>query len=44
VGYYLYEVAFERFQLGYGAALTLVIMLVTLAVAVMQARLLGERR
>ncbi|MBS3933054.1 MAG: sugar ABC transporter permease [Truepera sp.] len=44
VGYYLYEVAFERFQLGYGAALTLAIMLVTLVVAILQARLLGERR
>ncbi len=44
VGYYLYETAFERFQVGYGAALTIFIMLLTLAVAVIQARFLGSHQ
>jgi multiple sugar transport system permease protein len=43
IGYYLYETAFERLQLGYGAAMTLVILLVTLLVAGMQALLLARR-
>lgn len=43
VGYYLYETAFERLQLGYGAALTLAIMVVTLIVAGIQARILAAR-
>ncbi len=43
IGYYVYETAFERFQLGYGAALTLFVLLVTLVVALMQARLLVGR-
>ncbi len=43
LGYYLYETSFEYFQLGYGAALTLMIMLLTLAVAGLQAWLLGRR-
>ena len=43
IGYYVYETAFERFELGYGAALTLFVLLVTLAVAVTQARLLVDR-
>ena len=43
IGYYVFETAFERFELGYGAALTLFVLLVTLVVAVTQARLLVER-
>ncbi|ADI15726.1 carbohydrate ABC transporter permease [Truepera radiovictrix] len=43
LGYYLYETAFERFELGYGAAVTLFVMLVTLAVASVQAKLLARR-
>jgi multiple sugar transport system permease protein len=43
LGYYLFETAFERFELGYGAAITLFVMVVTLLVAVVQARLLSRR-
>ena len=43
LGYYVYETAFERFELGYGAALTLFALLVTLIVAIAQARVLVER-
>lgn len=43
IGYYLFETAFERFQLGYGAAITVAVMLLTLIVAALQARLLGGR-
>jgi multiple sugar transport system permease protein len=43
LGYYVFETAFERFELGYGAALTLFVLLVTLVVAVLQARVLVER-
>lgn len=43
IGYYLYEVAFERFDLGYGSAITIVLMVITLAVALIQAALLGRR-
>jgi multiple sugar transport system permease protein len=43
VGYYLFETAFERLQLGYGAALTVVILLATLLVAGAQAALLSRR-
>lgn len=43
IGYYVFETAFERFELGYGAALTLFVLLVTLVVAVTQARLLVDR-
>jgi multiple sugar transport system permease protein len=39
IGYYLYETAFERLQLGYGAAMTLVILLGTLLIAGVQAAL-----
>jgi multiple sugar transport system permease protein len=42
LGYYLYETAFERFQLGYGAALTIAILLLTLAVVLIQAQLAGR--
>lgn len=44
LGYYLYEVAFERFDLGYASALTLFVLLVAFAVAATQARLLSDRR
>lgn len=43
LGYYLFETAFERFELGYGAAITLFVMAVTVIVAVVQARLLSGR-
>lgn len=43
LGYYLYEVAFERFELGYGAAVTLFVLAVTLLVAALQARALAAR-
>jgi multiple sugar transport system permease protein len=43
LGYYLFETAFERFELGYGAAITLFVMVVTLVVALLQARLLARR-
>lgn len=43
LGYYLYETAFERFELGYGAAITLFVLALTLAVAVTQARVLVGR-
>jgi multiple sugar transport system permease protein len=43
LGYYVYETAFERYELGYGAALTLFVLAVTLAVAVLQARALVTR-
>ncbi len=44
LGYYLFETAFERFQLGYGAALTIFIMFLTLAMILLQATLLPDRR
>ena len=45
IGYYLYETAFERLQLGYGAALTILVLGITLLVAALQARiLLGRTR
>ena len=43
LGYYVYETAFERYELGYGAALTLFVLAVTLVVAVLQARALVTR-
>ncbi len=43
VGYYLYETAFERLQLGYGAALTVLVLALTLLVAALQARILLAR-
>ena len=43
VGYYLYETAFERLQLGYGAALTALVLALTLIVALLQARILLAR-
>lgn len=44
LGYYLYEVAFERFRLGYGSALTVAVLVFTLLVAAAQAYILSERR
>lgn len=44
IGYYLYETAFERLQLGYGAAMTLLILIITLAVAGAQAIVLSRRQ
>ncbi len=43
IGYYLYETAFERFDLGYGAALTVFVMILTLAVALLQASAMARR-
>jgi multiple sugar transport system permease protein len=43
LGYYLYETAFERYELGYGAAITLFVLVLTLAIAFLQARLLDRR-
>lgn len=43
VGYYLYETAFERLQLGYGAALTVLVLVLTLIIAALQARVLLAR-
>lgn len=44
IGYFLYETAFERLRLGYGAALTLALLLVTLLVAGVQVALLMRRQ
>jgi len=43
LGYYLYETAFERYELGYGAAITLFVLAITLLVAYLQARILARR-
>jgi multiple sugar transport system permease protein len=43
LGYYLYETAFERYELGYGAAITLFVLAITLLAAFTQARLLARR-
>lgn len=43
LGYYLYETAFEFFELGYGAAITIFLLLITLILALAQARLLARR-
>jgi multiple sugar transport system permease protein len=43
LGYYLYETAFERFELGYGAAVTIFVLALTLVVAYGQARVLARR-
>jgi multiple sugar transport system permease protein len=40
LGYYLYETAFERFQYGYGAALSIGVLLVAFTFAALQARAL----
>lgn len=41
IGYYLYETSFKFFQLGYGATITILILIITLIVAALQARVLG---
>lgn len=43
LGYYLYETAFERFDLGYGAAVTLFVLVFALSVAAAQAFVLSRR-
>ncbi|MEZ4632381.1 MAG: sugar ABC transporter permease [Deinococcales bacterium] len=43
LGYYLYKTSFERFELGYGAAITLAILALTLAIATLQARFLQRK-
>ncbi len=43
IGYYLYETAFERFELGYGAMITLFVMGVTLSIAILQAMAFARR-
>lgn len=42
LGYFLYETGFESFRLGYAAAITVVILIITLTFAYAQARLLRE--
>ena len=44
IGYFLYETAFERLRLGYGAALTLLLLVITLIVASVQVVLLMRRQ
>jgi multiple sugar transport system permease protein len=44
LGYFLYKTGFEIGRLGYAAALTVVILLITLAFALAQARLLREEK
>ena len=41
VGYYLYETAFERLQFGYAAALTLLLLVFTMGVALLVSRRQG---
>ena len=42
LGYFLYETGFESFRLGYAAAITVIILIITLAFAYAQARLMRE--
>jgi multiple sugar transport system permease protein len=42
LGYYLYETGFENFRLGYAAAVTVIILIITLSFALAQARLLRD--
>jgi multiple sugar transport system permease protein len=44
LGYFLYKTGFEIGRLGYAAALTVVILLITLTFALAQARLLREEK
>lgn len=44
VVYYLYEQAFSRFHLGYASAVAYLLFLVSLALAAIQMRAVGERR
>ncbi len=41
LGYYLYKIGFEQFRLGYAAAITVVLLVITLVVAGLQAQLLA---
>ncbi len=43
LGYFIYEVGFERYRLGYAAAATIVLLLLTLGLAYAQARWMEER-
>jgi len=43
LGYLIYELGFENFRLGYAAAVTVVMLALTVAVAWAQGRLLEER-
>ena len=43
LGYFIYELGFENFRLGYAAAVTVVLLVFTLLVAWAQGRLLEER-
>ncbi len=43
VGYYLYETAFERLQLGYGAAATLLVLTLVVVVAVLELWIVARR-
>jgi len=43
LGYFIYEMGFENFRLGYAAAATVVLLVLTVAVAWAQAKLLEER-
>ncbi|MFC5601053.1 carbohydrate ABC transporter permease [Deinococcus cellulosilyticus] len=38
IGYYLYETAFERYRLGYAAAISVLVLIITFAFAAWQAR------
>ena len=40
LGYFLYETAFEKFEFGYGAALSMVALLLAFTFAALQARAL----
>lgn len=42
LGYYLYETAFERYQVGYGAALTVFVLVITFTLAAIQGWLLKK--
>ena len=43
LGYFIYELGFENFRLGYAAAATVVLLFLTLLVALAQGKLLEER-
>ncbi len=43
LGYFVYQLGFENFRLGYAAAVTVVMLVLTLAVALAQGKLLEER-
>ncbi len=43
LGYFIYEVGFEQYRLGYAAAATIVLLVLTLGLAYAQARFMEER-